>query len=562
MTTRSSAASWLRGGGAVVVAAALALTGCSSSQTDSPGVTGAAASQSINPQDPSTLQDGGDLRIPVDALPTNYNPIQINGARLVTWQLAEAILPSVHLDGADGGHELNTAFFDSAELTADSPQTITYKINDDAVWSNGRPLTWEDLASQVSALSGSDEAFEGYSTVGYSDVAAVERGETDKEAILTFENTFAEWEGLFNLLLPLEVTGNAEEFNEGWMNGPTITSGPFQVDSIDDTAKAIVLERNPEWWAETPPLDRIILRALDSAARADELANGGIDLYPIGGNVDLYTRAQNMSGVEVRTAPERRAGQLTLNGSDDAILHDLELRQAIAQAIDPQGVTDVVLGTISPGAQAVGNHILPPTDPGYEDNSDVLPYDPEAAASALEELGWSLDGDFRAKDDERLSLRLIAQSAPVFDTVAGVIRNQLNEVGVHVDVVSVPSDQFYDGYLLPGAFDLAVFEWTKSASPFAHDRPVFQTPEGDDFGSNFGRVVVPGVEELYDEGLAELDTDRRNEIANEIDRLAWEYAHHIPLYAESGAYAVREGLANYGARGLAHYGFAKAGWVK
>lgn len=552
----------MRAGAVVIVAAALALTGCSSSSQPASAAEGAAAAQDINPHDISELQDGGDLRIPVDALPTNYNPIQINGARLVTWQLAEAIFPSVHLDGADGGHELNTAFFDSAALTSENPQVITYRINDDAVWSNGRPLTWEDLASQVAALSGDDEAFEGYSTVGYSDVASVERGDSDKEAVLTFDNTFAEWEGLFNLLLPMELTSDAEAFNSGWMNEPEITSGPFQVQSIDETAKAIVLDRNPDWWADTPPLDRIIFRVLDPSARADELANGGIDIYPIGGNVDLFERAQTMSGVEIRTAPERRAGQLTLNGSEGAILSDLELRQAIAQAIDPQGVTDVVLGTIAPGAQAVGNHILPPTDPGYEDNSDMLPYDAAAARANLEELGWGLDGNVRTKDGERLTLRLIAQSTPVFDTVAGVIRNQLNDAGVDVDVVSVPSDQFYDGYLLPGAFDLAVFEWTKSASPFAHDRPVFQTPEGDTFGSNFGRVVVPGIEDLYDEGLAELDADRRNEIANEIDRLAWEYAHHIPLYAESGAYAVRENLANYGARGLAHYGFAKAGWVQ
>lgn len=548
------------------VSAVLLLSACGSAEPstvrDAADVDKSAVAQDINPHDLADLQDGGELRIPVDALPTNYNPIQINGARLVTWQLSEAILPSVHLDAADGGHDLNTAFFDSAELTSEDPQVVTYKINDDAVWSNGRPLTWEDLASQVNALSGDDEAFEGYSTVGYSDVASVERGDTDKEAVLTFRNTFAEWEGLFNLLLPLELTSDPEEFNTGWMNAPAITSGPFQVERIDETAKAIVLARNPDWWAGTPPLDRVIFRALDASARADELANGGIDIYPIGGDVDLFTRAQNMSGVEVRTAPERRAGQLTLNGSENALLNDLRLRQAIAQAVDPQGVTDVVLGAISPGAQAVGNHILPPTDPGYEDNSAVLPHDREAAEAALDELGWVREGDFRVKDGERLSLRLIAQSTPVFDTVAGVIRNQLGEAGVHVDVVSVPSDQFYDGYLLPGAFDLAVFEWTKSASPFAHDRPVFQTPEGDNFGSNFGRVVVPGIDELYDEGLAELDPDRRNEIANEIDRLAWEYAHHVPLYAESGAYAVREGLANYGARGLAHYGFAKAGWVQ
>ncbi|MGB7238451.1 MAG: ABC transporter family substrate-binding protein, partial [Rhodococcus sp. (in: high G+C Gram-positive bacteria)] len=153
-----------------------------------------------------------------------------------------------------------------------------------------------------------------------------------------------------------------------------------------------------------------------------------------------------------------------------------------------------------------------------------------------------------------------AQNTPVGNTVSGVLRDQLTAAGIGVQVNSVSPDQFYDEYLIPGNFDLAAFEWTKSASPFAHDRPVFQKPEGDDAGSNYGRIYIPEIDALYDRGLTELDADKRNEIANEIDVLAWKYAHHLPLYADSGAYAVRAELANYGARGLGAYGFESAGW--
>jgi peptide/nickel transport system substrate-binding protein len=55
---------------------------------------------------------------------------------------------------------------------------------------------------------------------------------------------------------------------------------------------------------------------------------------------------------------------------------------------------------------------------------------------------------------------------------------------------------------------------------------------------------------------------KRRKIANEIDVLAWKHAHHLPLYPASGAYAVREDLANYGARGLGAYGFERAGFLK
>lgn len=539
------------------------IAGCGTSgDTPQVGANPAEQGTDINPVDVSSLRDGGQLRIPVDALPTNYNPLQVNGARVVTWQLAEAILPSAFRDGADGGYALAENFFSSVELTSQSPKVVTYTIADGATWSNGRALSWEDLASQVAALSGDDPAFEGYSSVGYSAVASVQRGESDRQAIVTFDEPFAEWQGLFNLIVPKEITGDPESFNNGWLEGPTITAGPFAVDRIDRAAKTVVLQRNPDWWSNTPPLDNVSFIALDTSARADALANGEIDIYPIGGDIDLYTRAQSIPGVEIRQATERRAGQLTFNGAPGAVLADEPVRLAIAQAIDPAAITSVLLGEIVPDAKPVGNHILPPTDAGYVDNSSVAPFDPEAAEQALDEAGWVRDGDRRTKDGTELNLRLLAQNTPVGNTVSGVVRDQLAAIGVGVTPLSVSPDQFYDDNLLPGNFDIAAFEWTKSASPFAHDRPVFQQVEGDDFGSNFGRIYVPEIDALYDEGLAELDVDRRNEIANRIDVLAWEHAHHLPTYPDSGAYAVRSDLANYGARGLGSYGFENAGWVQ
>lgn len=519
------------------------------------------AEQQINAHDLESLRDGGSLRVPVDALPTNYNPLQLNGARVVTWQLAEAILPSAFRDGPDGAHELATDFVESAELTGSTPQQVTYTINPGAVWSNDRPLSWQDFAGQAHALSGADPRFEGFSTTGYSSIDTVARGADDREVVVTFAEPFAEWQGLFSLIVPQEITADPQAFNDAWLRGPTITSGPFQVASIDESAKVLTLERNPKWWGDKPPLETVILRAMDPVSRADALANDEIDLYPIGGDIDLFTRAQSMPGVEIRQAAERKAGQVTFNGGPGQPLSDQKLRIAVAQALDPAQVTAVVLGGVVPDAAPVGNHILPPTDTGYRDNSGVLPHDPDAAAAALDALGWTrAPSGMRQRDGRPLTLRLLTQNTPVGQTVSGVLRKQLSDAGIEVLVESVPPDRFYDSYLIPGKFDVAAFEWTKSSSPFAHDRPVFQKPEGDDIGSNYGRVYIPEIDALYDRGLAELDPVARNAIANEIDVLAWKYAHHLPLYAESGAYAVKEKLANYGARGLGNYGFGRAGW--
>ena len=53
---------------------------------------------------------------------------------------------------------VNTDYFTSVELTSTNPQVVTYTINPKAVWSDGTPITWEDIASQIHATSGKDKA--------------------------------------------------------------------------------------------------------------------------------------------------------------------------------------------------------------------------------------------------------------------------------------------------------------------------------------------------------------------------------------------------------------------
>ncbi|MGW9118658.1 hypothetical protein ACWGRV_18820 [Streptomyces sp. NPDC055663] len=163
----------IRGGAVATATACLLLlsSACSSpgGADNAPLRTAARGAQDINTRPRTTLRDGGELRLPVDALPANYNPVQVNDTRVVNWQLSGAILPRTPSDGADGEPVLNRAFFESAKLTSTSPRTITYTIAEGPVRNNDRPLSWEDLRGQWRALSGSDAAYEGYNHVGYAD---------------------------------------------------------------------------------------------------------------------------------------------------------------------------------------------------------------------------------------------------------------------------------------------------------------------------------------------------------------------------------------------------------
>jgi len=547
----------------LALAAALLLAGCGGG-----GERLAApdrGNQAINPRDPATLRDGGDLRIPLDNLPTNYNYNTIDGHEGQTREVLWALMPGVFKDAPDGGVTLDTNYVTSAELVSPSPQVVHYHINDRAVWSSGRPITWEDFAAQVTANSGANPAYLMSDKSGYQDIAKVERGATDKDVLVTFSKTFAEWQGLFYGLYPKETNATPEAYNTGWVQAPQLTAGPFKVGTIDQTAKTITLVRNERWWGDKPRLDRVIFTVTDRNALADRLANNEIDLYEIGSSVDLFRRAQTIPGVQIRQATPKQYGHITFNGAPGVILSDLKLRQAIANGIDRNAIARRLIGSIVPTVVPMGNHIYPIGSKDYRDNSAVLPYDQAAANRELDALGWvrPSPGAVRTKNGQPLRLKFVVPAGnPISDAVSKTTLDQLGQIGVQIEIDAVPVGQFFSGFVNVGNFDLTSFQWVQTSVPFANSVGNYQEPKGTDIGNNFGRVYDPRIGPLFAQGLAELDDAKRADIGNQIDRLIWEEVHNLPIYPQTGAFAVRATVANFGAKGLGDWDYLRAGFTQ
>lgn len=522
----------------------------------------ARGAQAINAQDPATLQDGGDLRLPLDSLPSNYNYNHIDGHEGATREVLWALMPRVFNHGIDGGSELNTDYVTSAELTSMNPQVVTYRINPAATWDTGRPITWEDFEAQWRTENGSEPAYVIQDKTGYEDITAVERGADDKEVIVTFGKPFAEWQALFVALYPKESHASPEAFNTGWLQRPAMTAGPFTVESIDPVAKTIVLTRNENWWGAKPRLNRVIFTETDRAALPDRLANNEIDWYTIGSNINLYQRARTIPGVEIRQALEKQYAHITFNGAAGAILADKPLRQAIAQGIDRRAITQRLIGQILPDAPLQQHHIFPIGGNGYRDNS-AFPFDQAAARRGLDALGWAPQGEVRVKDGTELNLRFIVPANnPTSDQTARIVLEQLSQIGVRVTIEVVPTADFFAGFVNRGNFDLTSFQWLNTDTPFSSSPAVYQEPIGDNVGGNYGRIYDPEISALFAEGLQEFDEAARIEIANRIDAMIWDEVHHIPLFPQTGAYATRSTLANWGAKGLGDWNYLNVGFMR
>lgn len=547
----------------VGVIVGLMLAGCSGGDSQTPSAGGEAevgTSSDMNPQDPATLREGGNLRLSLTALPSNFNTLHIDGNLAETARMLHATMPRAFIIGPDGSTTVNTDYFTSIELTGTDPQVVTYTINPKATWSDGAPITWEDLAAQIHATSAADEAFAIASPNGSDRVKSVTRGVNDRQAVMTFAKPYAEWRGMFagnTMLLPKSVTETPEAFNKGQLSAPGPSAGPFIVSKLDRTAQRIVLTRNPNWWGATPRLDKITYLVLDDAARLPALQNNEIDATGLA-TLDQMEIARRTAGISIRHAPAPTWYHFTFNGAPGSILADKALRLAIAKGIDREQIAKVTQRGLADNPVPLNNHIYVAGQEGYQDNSAVVAYDPEQARRELDALGWKLNGEFREKDGRRLVIRDVLYDAKSTRQFGQIAQNNLARIGVKLELDVKAGGGFFTNYINVGDFDIAQFGWVGDAFPLAGLTQIYAS----DGESNVGKIGSPEIDTKIEETLAELDPDKARVSANEVDELIWAEGFSLPLTQTAGNVAVRSSLANFGAPGLASVDYTAIGFMK
>ncbi|MEU6832888.1 ABC transporter family substrate-binding protein [Nocardia beijingensis] len=548
-----------------LVALAMIAAGCASSADDSAaGLSDALGTTSdINPKNRAEVRDGGNLRLAVTSFPANWNTLSTDGNDGEVADIERPLMPRAFDIDAAGNLTVNHDFFTDVALTGTNPQQVTYTINPKAVWSDGSPITWEDIASQAHALSGRDKRFLIAITYGFEFVEKVERGVDDRQAVLTFNHPFGEWRGQLagdSALFPKSVTADPESFNKSLVDRLGPSAGPFVVQSTDRTQGRIVLSRNPKWWGDTPKLDTITVSVLDQAAWASALQNNELDLVRLS-SIDEVKAVRNTGGLVIRRAPGNRWRHITFNGAPGSILADPKLRVAIAKGIDRQGIATATQNGLVENPKPLNNHIFLQGQDGYQDNSAPVAYDPDQAARELDALGWKLNGDVREKDGRKLEIRDVMYNDPLWIQIAQIIQQNLARIGVRLIIDTKPGAGYFTNVIIPGDFDVAQFVFTGDAFYLSDIRQIYYY-DPNDLQGNYGRIGSPELNALIERTLTELDPKKMIELANEVDREVFEEGHSLPLTQSDGSFGARADLANIGSPGLASYDYTKIGFVK
>lgn len=434
------------------------LAGCSSgSEETSRGVP-----QDIAPAARQAVSDGSTVNWAVDALPATFNAFQAD-ADSATTRITGALLPSLFPMDASGQPKLNPDYLESAKIIEREPkQVVLYKLDQQAVWSDGREIGAPDFVAQWRALRGKDSAFWTARNSGYERIEKIERGADDLQVRVTFSKPYADWRSLFSPLYPKEITGSPDAFNDGARTTLKNTAGPFVLRGVSKAKGTVTLARNPRWWGDKAKLDTLVFRAVAAGDRTRALADGTVDVADIdastadritlarrdrGNNgqplahgpgsettpaaalrswalahgsdeeaaeiaqaareknrksVVAYTAEQKaLRDFAVRKSLEPAYTQLALNGESGPLADD-RVRRAVARALDREELARTVLGPLGLPAKPLGSHLALAGQPGYKDGSGALgDQNTKEAQALLADAGWTRGGAVQPPKDTK-----------------------------------------------------------------------------------------------------------------------------------------------------------------
>jgi peptide/nickel transport system substrate-binding protein len=394
---------------------------------------------------PEPSPPAGTLRLGYPEEPPSLNPLTDGSP--ASRDLLRPVLPSFHLITPDLRYE--------PYLLAEEPQvrrtpnrmTVRFRIRDEARWSDGRPITVDDVVFTWRATTELDGVVR---TDGFDRVVAVQ-AESPRIGRLILQPPLASWRDLFSagrFVLPAHVADGIEDV-AGWDGGPPVTAGPFRLGRWV-RGRSLTLEADPEFWRGAAGVRTIEVGFVpDPTTALQLLERGALDAVAPMAGLSWGRRLEAVPGVAVSEAFGPDVVHLVVKMSSMA---DPAVRRRVLDAIDRRRLIEAALRDEAAAAESV----VAPGLPG--------------ATSAWS--GYGVDGSRQvALPDE---LDLVYVRAERTDLVARYVQAELERVGVDVELVGLEADVFHGIFVPERRYDLLL--WESRTGPAADLRPWVDVP--------------------------------------------------------------------------------------
>lgn len=368
---------------------------------------------------------------------------------------------------------------------SDDGLTYTFHLNGNMTFSNGDVLDAEDVAWSIQDLV-DHQYHDAASLTHFDSVTAVDANTVELK--LTAPNANLLWALTGRCGLVLDRDADYDPQTEAIGSGPYLVSDFRANDSITLTA-------NPDYWGEHKAnTETVVIRYFtDDNAAVNALASGDVQvLAPISDSLTDQFR-DNPGRYTVQAGDGTDKYVLAFNNAGEHT-SDARIRQAIRHAIDHDEII-----TSRGGTDAALGGPIPSLDPGYEDLTDLYPYDLDKARELMAEAGYS--------QDNPLTLRL-EYSNTYGSELGDQLRSQLREIGIDLDVEVVEFSTWLQDVYTNKDYDLSLVDHNES-----HDFYQWADP---DYYYNYDN---PEVRDLYAQALAATSDEEHDRLLAEAARI-------------------------------------------
>ena len=532
---------------AVVAAGALALSGCSAGSGDT-----------------SEIVKGTAITVAQNSPFTAYN--SNTGTGDTTYNGNVTYMTNAWFYYYDNTPKLvfNTQF-GTEKLIKKSPQTVQYTIADGVKWSDGTPVSADDLLLNYEAglTKYNDPKGANFQSAAFGvgvDGSKATISNNNKSLTIVYAKPYVDWQlALFTTMLPAHVvydvatgtkpkpvtaaadlakaftsgdTGTIKKIATTWATAFNFTStpsnpalllsdGPYKISAIAKNASISLVPNTTYNWGPKPKISKFTFRVIqDPTAQVQALQNGEVSVIYGQADADTAASLKSSSGVSSSITPSATYEHvdLTFNngGPFDPATYGgdaskaLDVRQAFLKALPRQEIVDKLIHPIAPNEKLDNSAVLLPGAAGYDTSvagngsSDYATVDIAAAKALLAKAG-----------NPTVSVKFLygksnTRRAQEFALI------QASEAQAGITVVDDGNDDWPD-LLGNKSYDAVMFAWDYTSLAVTANQQIFQTGGGSNYQGYSDKAVDA------DFGKLSSDYDQTSQLAllADIDKHIW-----------------------------------------
>lgn len=301
---------------------------------------------------------------------------------------------------------------------SDDGLTYTFTLQDGVTFHSGKELTSADVKSSIEAVTAEDSQSARKSS--FDVIASIDTPDEQTVVVNLSERSIS---FIYNLSYVWVVNADATD-----LTTTEDGTGPYVLADWK-RGSTLSLEAWDDYWGDEAKNTEVVFHYYtDATAQNNALLTGQTDLITSVQSPDALSQFEDNDDYTVTDGASRTKELLAFNDRVEPF-NDPLVRKAIYSAIDREKLLNSIWGDYG---TLIGS-MVPPTDPWYEDLTDVNPYDVALAQAQLEEAGLA-DG---------FSFTLDTPSYDPHPAVAEFVQSELKNVGITVEINTISADEWY-----------------------------------------------------------------------------------------------------------------------